>query len=179
MSGGCGGGQISFVTLFTPLCREAFPLRCPYCEYSKTQVVGTNHDKRGGTRRRRHCQNCGKRFTSYERPLLSIPLLVKRDETREEFNRDKLLAGLRVACAKRPISAASIENIAGEIEAELRQMERAEVESYVVGDLAIKKLKALDEVAYIRYAIVYLGLQDLDSIQIEIERLLSSKQTKQ
>jgi len=87
----------------------------------------------------------------------------------------KLLAGLRVACAKRPISAADIENIAGEIEGELQQMGRAEVNSRVVGDLAIKKLKERDEVAYIRYAIVYLGLQDLDSIQAEIERLLVNK----
>ncbi len=150
-------------------------MKCPYCEEPRTRVLETNHDKRGGTRRRRQCRNCGERFSSYELPVLATPLLIKKDKTREEFSREKLLIGLRVACAKRPISAAAIENIAGEIEAELQQMGRAEVKSRVVGDLAIKKLKELDEVAYIRYAIVYLGLQDLDSIQEEIERLLSAR----
>ena len=113
-------------------------MKCPYCEYQKTQVIDTSHDQRGGTRRRRQCKNCGERFSSYERPVLATPLLIKKDKTREEFNREKLLVGLRVACAKRPISAADIENIAGEIEGELQQMGRAEVNSRVVGDLAIK-----------------------------------------
>jgi transcriptional repressor NrdR len=104
---------------------------------------------------------------------LATPLLVKRDGTREEFSRDKLAAGLRVACAKRPISAADIERIIGEIEAELQQMGKAEVPSRLVGDRAIAKLKELDDVAYIRYAIVYLRLDDLDAIQGEINRLLN------
>jgi transcriptional repressor NrdR len=135
-------------------------------------VIDTSHDSRGGIRRRRECTNCNQRFTSYERPILATPMLVKKDGTREEFSREKLLSGLRVACAKRPISAADIERIAGEIEAELRQVNRAEVKSRVVGDLAIRKLKELDEVAYIRYAIVYLRLDDLESIRSEIDRLL-------
>jgi transcriptional repressor NrdR len=135
-------------------------------------VIDTSHDSRGGIRRRRACTNCNQRFTSYERPILATPMLIKKDGTREEFSRDKLLAGLRVACAKRPISAADIERIAGEIEAELRQINRAEVKSRAVGDLAIRKLKELDEVAYIRFAIVYLRLDDLESIRSEIDRLL-------
>lgn len=147
-------------------------MKCPYCDHPKTRVIDTNHDMRGGTRRRRVCDDCERRFSSYERPILATPLLVKKDGTREEFNRDKLLVGLRVACAKRPISAANIERIAGEIEAELQQLGRAELKSRYVGDLAIKKLKEIDEVAYIRYAIVYLGLDDLDSIRAEIDRLL-------
>jgi transcriptional repressor NrdR len=147
-------------------------MKCPYCGHPKTRVIDTSHDGRGGTRRRRVCDHCDQRFSSYERPILATPLLVKRDGTREEFARDKLIAGLRVACAKRPISAADVERIAGEIEAELQQLGRAEVRSRFVGDLAIKKLKELDEVAYIRYAIVYLGLDDLESIRSEIDRLL-------
>jgi transcriptional repressor NrdR len=147
-------------------------MKCPYCGHPKTRVIDTSHDGRGGTRRRRVCDHCDQRFSSYERPILATPLLVKRDGTREEFTRDKLIAGLRVACAKRPISAADVERIAGEIEAELQQLGRAEVKSRLVGDLAIKKLKELDEVAYIRYAIVYLGLDDLESIRSEIDRLL-------
>jgi transcriptional repressor NrdR len=106
---------------------------------------------------------------------LATPLLIKKDGTRAEFSRDKLMVGLRVACAKRPVAAADIERIAGEIEAELQQMGKAEVPSRVVGDAAIRKLKELDEVAYIRYAIVYLGLDDLESIRSEIDRLLHSR----
>lgn len=147
-------------------------MKCPYCGHEKTRVIDTSHDTRGGTRRRRVCDSCDQRFSSYERPILATPLLVKRDGTREEFSRDKLISGLRVACAKRPISAADVDRIAGEIEAELQQLGRAEIKSRFVGDLAIKKLKELDEVAYIRYAIVYLGLDDLESIRQEIDRLL-------
>jgi transcriptional repressor NrdR len=99
-------------------------------------------------------------------------MLIKRDGTREEYSREKLISGLWVACAKRPISTADVERMVGEIEAELQQLGRSEVKSRFVGDLAIRKLKELDEVAYIRYAIVYLGLSDLESIRIEIDELL-------
>ncbi len=150
-------------------------MNCPYCDHEKTRVIDTSHDARGGTRRRRVCDKCQQRFSSYERPILATPLLVKKDGTREEFSREKVLAGVRVACAKRPVAATDIERIAGEVEAELQQIGRAEVNSRLVGDKIIKKLKELDEVAYIRYAIVYLGLDDLESIRTEIDRLLSSK----
>ncbi|HNS39869.1 MAG: transcriptional regulator NrdR [Anaerolineae bacterium] len=152
-------------------------MRCPYCQYEKTQVIDTSHDRRGGTRRRRVCAACGQRFTSYERPILATPLLIKKDGTREEFSREKLLGGLRVACAKRPISAADIERIAGEIESELQRMGQEEVKSRIVGDLVIGKLKELDLVAYVRYAIVYLRLDDLTSIRGEIDRLLTEQPT--
>lgn len=150
-------------------------MKCPYCQNEKTHVIDTSHDRRGGTRRRRLCEVCQQRFTSYERPILTTPMLVKKDGTREEFSRDKLLSGIRVACAKRPISAADIENIAGEIESELQRMGREEVRSRVVGDMVIRKLKELDQVAYIRYAIVYLRLDDLASIRGEIDRLLGEQ----
>jgi len=100
-------------------------------------------------------------------------MLVKRDGIREEFSRDKLLAGIRVACAKRPVAAVDIERMVGEIEAELQQMGKSEVPSRLVGDRVIRQLKELDEVAYIRYAIVYLRLDDLDSIREEIDQLLA------
>lgn len=150
-------------------------MNCPHCQHKKTRVIDTSHDSRGGTRRRRVCDQCNQRFTSYERPILATPLLVKRDGTRDEFSRDKLMIGLRVACAKRPVAATDIERIAGEIEAELQKLGKSEVPSRVVGDAAIRKLKELDEVAYIRYAIVYLGLDDLESIRSEIDRLLGSR----
>ena len=106
-------------------------MRCPYCNYEKTHVIDTSHDRRGGTRRRRVCESCDQRFTSYERPILATPLLIKKDGTREEFSREKLLGGIRVACAKRPISAADIERMAGEIEAELQRMGQEEVLSLI------------------------------------------------
>ncbi len=147
-------------------------MKCPYCGNGKTRVIDTSHDARGGTRRRRVCDGCSQRFSSYERPILATPVVIKRDGTREEFSRDKLISGLWVACAKRPIPASEVERIAGEIEAELQQLGRSEIRSRYIGDLAIKKLKELDEVAYIRYAIVYLGLSDLSSIRSEIDELL-------
>jgi transcriptional repressor NrdR len=147
-------------------------MKCPYCSHKKTRVIDTSHDTRGGTRRRRVCDGCQQRFSSYERPILATPMLIKRDGTREEYSREKLISGLWVACAKRPISTADVDRMVGEIEAELQQLGRSEVKSRYVGDLAIRKLKELDEVAYIRYAIVYLGLSDLESIRIEIDELL-------
>jgi transcriptional repressor NrdR len=101
-------------------------------------------------------------------------LIVKQDGTREEFDRDKLIRGIRISCAKRPVSAADIERLVGEIEATLQAMGRSEVSSRVVGDMVITGLKELDQIAYIRYAIVYLGLDDLRSIRHEIDRLLES-----
>ena len=150
-------------------------MRCPYCGYEKTHVIDTSHDRRGGTRRRRVCEACDQRFTSYERPILATPLLIKKDGTREAFSREKLLGGIRVACANRPISAADIERMAGEIEAELQRMGQEEVKSRIVGDMVIRKLKELDLVAYVRYAIVYLRLDDLTSIRGEIDRLLTEQ----
>ncbi len=147
-------------------------MRCPYCQDEDSRVVDTSHDARGGIRRRRECNNCNQRFSTYERAILANPLLVKQDGTREEFDRDKLLAGIRISCAKRPVSAAEIERLVGEIESALQAMGRAEVSSRVVGDMVIAGLKELDQVAYIRYAIVYLGLDDLRSIRDEIDHLL-------
>jgi transcriptional repressor NrdR len=103
---------------------------------------------------------------------LAIPLLVKQDNTREEFDREKLLRGIRIACAKRPVSASDIERLVGEIESSLQSLGRSEVSSRVVGDMVIARLKQMDLIAYIRYAIVYLGLDDLTAIRGEIDRLL-------
>ncbi len=147
-------------------------MKCPYCEHGKTRVIDTSHDARGGVRRRRLCVSCSQRFTTYERPVLATPMLVKRDGTREEFSPGKLESGIRVACAKRPVAAADIERLVGEIEAELQQMGKSEVPSRLVGDKVIRRLKELDEVAYIRYAIVYLRLGDLESVRSEIDQLL-------
>lgn len=147
-------------------------MRCPYCKNSRSRVLDTSHDNRGGIRRRRECENCRRRFSTYERAILDTPLIVKQDGSREEYDRNKLLTGIRIVCAKRPVSAADIERLVGEIEESLRQMGRAEVSSRVVGDMVINGLKSLDDIAYIRFAIVYLGLDDLQEIQDEINQLL-------
>ncbi len=147
-------------------------MNCPYCRENRTRVIDTSHDARGGVRRRRVCLSCSQRFSTYERAILSSPLIIKRDGTREEFDREKLARGFRIACAKRPVSAADIDRLVGEVEATLQGMGKAEVPSRIVGDLAIAGLKGLDHTAYIRYAIVYLGLDDLNSIRDEIDHLL-------
>ncbi len=148
---------------------------CPYCQHNKSRVVDTTKDAPGGIRRRRECLKCGERFSTLERPILATPLMVKQDGTREEFNRDKLMHGIRIACAKRPVSAADIERLIGSIESTLQRMGKSEVSSRVVGDMVIRGLKELDYIAYIRYAIVYLQLDDLQAIRTEIDRLLSEE----
>lgn len=147
-------------------------MKCPYCRDDNSRVLDTSHDKRGGTRRRRVCKNCGQRFSTYERAILDTPLIIKQDGTREEFNRDKIMRGIQISCDKRPVSAADIERLVGDIESNLQEMEEVEVSSRVVGDMVIAGLKELDEIAYIRYAIVYLGFEDLSAIREEIDALL-------
>jgi transcriptional repressor NrdR len=147
-------------------------MRCPYCQNDDSKVIDTTHDSHGGIRRRRECLNCGQRFSSYERPILATPLVIKQDGTREEFDREKLEHGIRIACAKRPVSAADIERLVGQVEAELQRLGKSEISSRVVGDLVIKGLKEMDQIAYIRYAIVYLRMDDLHSIRHEIDHLL-------
>ncbi len=147
-------------------------MRCPYCQNDDSKVIDTTHDSHGGIRRRRECLNCGQRFSSYERPILATPLIVKQDGTREDFDREKLERGIRISCAKRPVSATDIERLVGQVEAELQKLGKSEISSRVVGDLVIKGLKELDQIAYIRYAIVYLRLDDLHSLRNEIDHLL-------
>ena len=147
-------------------------MRCPHCESENTHVIDTTHDARGGIRRRRECETCNQRFSTYERAILSTPLIIKKDNSREEFDREKLLTGIRLACSKRPVPAEEIERLAGEVETGLQQLNKIEVPSRVIGDMVIRGLKDLDHVAYIRYAIVYLPLGNLKDIQKEINQLL-------
>jgi transcriptional repressor NrdR len=149
-------------------------MRCPYCQHDNSKVLDTTHDSQGGIRRRRECLDCGQRFSTFERAILATPLLIKQDGAREEFDREKLARGIRIACAKRPVSAADIERLIGQVENSLQRMGKAEVSSRVVGDLVINGLKEMDQIAYIRYAIVYLRLDDLHALRNEIDRLLES-----
>ena len=147
-------------------------MRCPYCKHHDSKVLDTSHDSHGGIRRRRECLKCRQRSSSYERPILATPLLIKQDGAREEFDREKLARGIRISCAKRPVSAADIERMIGHVETQLQKLGKAEVSSRIVGDLVMAALKETDQIAYIRYAIVYLGLDDLQSIRTEIDQLL-------
>jgi transcriptional repressor NrdR len=150
-------------------------MRCPHCHSEKgTKVVDTTHDSRGGVRRRRECKQCHQRFSTYERAILATPFVIKEDGTREPFEREKLLRGLRLACVKRPVSAAELDRLVGEIEATLQKMGKAEVSSGVIGDMAITGLKELDHIAYIRFALVYLGLDDLEAIRKELDKLMET-----
>jgi transcriptional repressor NrdR len=159
-----------FSVVYLPGFTE-FDMNCPYCDGNKTRVIDTSRDSRG-VRRRRECLSCEQRFNTVERAILTTPLVVKADGRREEFDPEKLLHGIRVACAKRPVAAEAIEGLVDRVEAELRAIGKAEVDSKILGDIAIEGLKELDKVAYIRYAIVYLGLDDLDAVRDEIDRLI-------
>lgn len=147
-------------------------MRCPYCQDVESKVLDTTHDARGGVRRRRECIHCHRRFSTYERTILATPLIVKRDGTREEFDREKLMRGIRVATTKRPVSAEQIEKLVADIETSLLNNGNSEVTSRFIGDMVIAGLKELDHIAYIRFGIVYLRLNDLHAIRDEIDRLL-------
>ena len=150
-------------------------MRCPFCSSRDTRVV----DKRDAddvamTRRRRECQQCNARFTTYERPEMSTLMIVKKDGRRQPFNRDKLRASIQTACTKRPISAETIERMVDQIESALRKRDGLEVPSSVVGDLVIERLRALDQVAYIRFASVYRAFADVSSFEDELRKLVNS-----
>jgi transcriptional repressor NrdR len=150
-------------------------MNCPYCGGGKTRVIDTSRDARG-VRRRRECQSCDQRFNTVERAILTTPLVVKADGRREEFDPHKLLAGIRVACAKRPVAAEAIEGLVDRVEDKLRAIGKAEVDANIIGDMVIDELKELDKVAYIRFAIVYLGLEDLEAVRGEIDRLMGQSE---
>ncbi|MDY6876930.1 MAG: transcriptional regulator NrdR [Chloroflexota bacterium] len=150
-------------------------MKCPYCGNARTRVIDTTRSAYG-IRRRRVCKACERRFSTVERAILTTPLVVKRDGQREEFNHEKLLSGLRTACARRPVSAGDLERLVDRVESRIRQMGKTEIPSRVIGDLTIEELKALDPVSYIRYAIVYLGLEDLEAVRTEIDHLLGERE---
>ena len=148
-------------------------MHCPFCQSARSRVIDTDRDSRGGVRRRRECGECRERYSTYERAIKATPYLIKQDGRREDFDREKLERGIRVACAKRPVSSADISRLVGEVEGKLQAVGKLETSSRVVGDIVIDGLKTLDQIAYIRYAIVYLGLTDLQAVRDEIDRLLA------
>lgn len=148
-------------------------MRCPHCGGDETRVIDSRIAG-DGIRRRRECQSCRRRFTTYERiaPELSV---VKRDGRREPWDRQKVLDGIRIACAKRPIAIADIMRLVDQVEEYVMGLGKAEVPSRVIGEKVLEGLKALDPVAYVRFASVYLELPDLHALRAEIDRLLEGR----
>jgi transcriptional repressor NrdR len=143
-------------------------MKCPYCGRKHTRVIDTR-EVGEGIRRRRECRNCQQRFTTYERVAKTSLFVVKRDGRREPFDSDKLLSGILRACAKRPIPTETLEQMVKEIEREIYELGRAEVESEIIGKMVMTRLRELDDVAYVRFASVYRRFRDVDSLADEIE----------
>jgi transcriptional repressor NrdR len=148
-------------------------MQCPYCGHDTSRVVDTRATG-DGIRRRRECLACHKRFTTYEQ-ISEALFIVKRDGRREPFDHHKLLQGIRIACAKRPIAAADIERIVSQIEEHLFALGKAEARSEVIGQLVLEKLKELDPLAYIRFAIVYMEMEDVEALRRELDRLMGER----
>ncbi len=151
-------------------------MKCPFCGYEEDRVIDTRQIDDGTTiRRRRECLKCLRRFTTYEK-IETIPVMViKKDKSRQPFNRDKILTGLMRACEKRPVSVSDLENIVNEIESYIYNSTQKEITSREIGEMVMAKLKELDEVAYVRFASVYRQFTDLNSFMTELRKILDEK----
>ena len=154
-------------------------MKCPFCGSPKTNVIYTGKAEDGKLQRRRLCPECNKRFNTYERAFLGTPMVVKSDGSREDFDRDKLTRGIQISCAKRPVSTDKINDLVDSIEKKLQMAGKYEIPSRQIGDLVIEGLKSLDYIAYIRFAIVYLQMDDLHQIRNEIDKLLGESESVQ
>lgn len=148
-------------------------MKCPFCNVADTKVIDSRPaDDNSSIRRRRQCESCGKRFTTYEK-VETIPLIViKKDNNREPYNRGKIEAGILRSCHKRPISASQISDLVDEIETEIFNMEEREIGAEVIGEIVMNKLKNLDPVAYVRFASVYREFKDVNTFMDEIKKIL-------
>jgi transcriptional repressor NrdR len=149
-------------------------MKCPYCGYSDSKVIDSR-DVNDGVRRRRQCLSCQVRFTTYERLQPTGLFVIKKDKRREEFSQDKLLAGIRKACEKRPLPAGAVARLAEDIEGELYRLGRSEIPSSVIGDMVMAGLKNLDYIAYIRFASVYRDFTDITALKQEVDTLLDTE----
>lgn len=145
-------------------------MNCPYCGHYDSKVIDSR-DVNDGIRRRRQCLQCESRFTTYERLQPASLFVIKKDSRREEYDREKLLSGVRKACEKRPLPGSAVENLVDEIEAGLYQMGNTEIPSKTIGDMVMAKLKKLDHIAYIRFASVYREFTDITHLKEEVDTL--------
>lgn len=151
-------------------------MKCPYCLYPESKVIDSRPADDGQRiRRRRECMSCKKRFTTYEAIESQPVIIIKRDKSRQVFDRNKLLSGMLRACEKRPVSLETLENAIDEIESQLQNSLEREVTSVTVGEMALEKLRAIDEIAYVRFASVYRDFKDIHSFLDELNHLISNK----
>ncbi len=151
-------------------------MKCPYCNFTESKVIDSRPvDDSSSIRRRRECLKCNKRFTTYETLETIALVVIKRDLSRQPYERNKVMAGLMRACEKRPVSLTQMESIADDIESELYQMMVREVESNTIGEKIMEKLRDLDEVAYVRFASVYKRFNDLETFMDELNELRKNK----
>ncbi len=151
-------------------------MKCPYCSKIENKVIDSRLSKDGRTiRRRRECLDCARRFTTYERLEEILPMVVKKDGRREPFNRDKIIAGIKMSCQKRPVSVTKIEDFVDSLEVYFQELGKKEVESKEVGERVISSLKDWDEVAYVRFASVYRQFKDINEFMNELEDILKTR----
>ncbi len=148
-------------------------MRCPFCLHPNSKVVDSRPDKDGSSiRRRRECEVCGKRFTSHERVEEILPMVLKKDGRREPFDRLKLIAGIKKACEKRPVSVETIERMVDQLEARLQEGGEREIPTTTIGEWVMAELHEIDEVAYVRFASVYRSFKDINEFMSELQDLL-------
>ena len=152
-------------------------MRCPRCGERETRVVDSRDLDEASIRRRRECETCGTRFTTYERIEAPRLMVVKRDGGRQEFDREKLVSGFRKALTRRPLPEESAEQAADQIEAQLRAAGSTEVDSSVIGKMAMDKLRSLDQIAYIRFASVYSSFEDIETLKREVDNLYAQRES--
>ena len=151
-------------------------MKCPFCSHAESKVIDSRPtDEDNSIRRRRECLSCGQRFTTYEVVERMPIIVVKRDASREEFDREKLLRGLLRACEKRPISIDVLEKVVDRIEANIQNSLEREVTSAMIGEMALEKMKDIDEIAYVRFASVYHDFRDIQSFLDELNKLKNEK----
>jgi len=151
-------------------------MKCPYCDELDTKVIDSRPtEENKAIRRRRECPKCGKRFTTYEKVEDVLFMVIKRDGSRESFDRNKVLNGIIRACEKRPVALAQMEDIVDDIEKRLNNLMEKEISSTMIGEIVMENLKDLDQVAYVRFASVYREFKDVNTFVAEIEKLLKRK----
>jgi transcriptional repressor NrdR len=154
-------------------------VKCPFCDELEDKVVDSRMAKEGEViRRRRECLGCKRRYTTYERVDEILPVIVKKDGRRESFDRTKILAGLKKACEKRPISTATIEAVTDRIEKRIQEIGETEIESRIVGEELMKELHQMDQVAYVRFASVYREFKDIDQFMDELRTLAQQRRER-
>lgn len=152
-------------------------MKCPYCGFHESRVTDSR-DQGGTIHRRRRCERCFQRFSTLESVVLPELMVVKRDGRRESFRREKIQTGLILACQKRPIPVGQIEGIVEEIESELYKLGQAEVESRLIGEMVMERLRKLDDIAYIRFASVYRSYPDVQAMRQELDRIIEAEQAR-